>query len=81
MKRQVKQPRLRDMTIQHAVARCSVLTTHEWTSLDLNSQADLLDIMREYIMSRYTNIDHPVPANIADVWERCKLIIDREAGR
>ena len=68
------------MTIQHAVARCSIITTHEWKSLDLDSQVDLLNTMREYIMSGFSDIGVPVPAHIADVWERCKVIIDREAG-
>ena len=78
MKRKMT-PGLRGMTPQRALARCSVLTVQEWETLDSDSQVDLLNVMREYILNCYNNPDHPVPDHIADVWERCKLIIDREA--
>lgn len=79
MKRQ-HEPRLREMTQARALARCSIITAKEWEPLDLDSQVDLLNVMREYILNCYTVTGLPVPAHIADVWERCKVIIDREAG-
>ena len=73
-------PGLRDMTPQRAVARCVEITTPVWSNLDEDSGEQLFNIMRAYILNGYKDTGEPVTAHIADAWDRCKQIIDREAG-
>lgn len=71
---------LRDMSPTRALAYCANLTAREWSTLDDDLTLDLWTVFRSYILNGY-NADHiGVPARVADVWDRCKTIIDREAG-
>lgn len=80
MSRARKQPtRLRGMNRERALAYCANLTAPEWSKLDNDHIIELWLVFRDYIDNDYKDTDTPVPAGIADVWGRCKALIDKEA--
>ena len=42
---------------------------------------ELWAVFRAYILNGYNETETPVPARIGEVWNRCKLLIDREARK
>ena len=70
--------RLRDMNQERALAHCATITANEWSTLDSDSTLELWTVFRAYILNGYKDTGHPVPARVADVWGRCKTIIDGE---
>lgn len=75
-----KNKTLRDMNPTRALAYCSTITATEWSTLDEDSTLDLWTVFRSYILNGYNDEHIGIPERIADVWGRCKNIIDREAG-
>ena len=73
--------RLRDMNPTGALAYCANITSTEWSRLESGDTLDLWTVFRAYILNGYQDTDIRVPSRISDVWERCKDIIDREAGK
>lgn len=71
---------LRDMNQQRALAYCANITASVWcgTGLDNDQIVKLWTLFRAYILNDYQDTNTPVPAEIYDVWARCKVIIDRE---
>ena len=80
MKRKEKPTRLRDMNRERALAHCATITANEWSRLDNDTILELWAVFRAYILNGYKDTGQPVPARVADVWGRCKTIIDHEAG-
>ena len=72
--------RLRDMNQERALAYCATATANEWSRLDNETTIELWTVFRAYILNGYKDTGQPVPAHIADIWGRCKTIIDKEAG-
>ena len=64
-----------------AMAYCANLTSSEWSVLESGDAIELWAVFRAYILNGYKDTGQPVPARIADVWGRCKAIIDREVER
>ena len=81
MKRKVKTPGLRGMNQERALSYCANLTAPEWSKLDSDSILELWSVFRSYIANGFQETDTPVPAGIADVWSRCRALIDKEAGQ
>lgn len=80
MKRKEPQ-RLRTLGQERALAYCATLTANEWSVLDSDSTLALWAVFRAYILNGYKDTGQPVPARVADVWKRCKSIIDKEAEK
>ena len=79
MKRGEKTPtRLRDMNPERALARCATITAGEWFGLNESDTLELWGVFRAYIFNGYKETGQTVPAGVADVWGRCKAIIDGE---
>ena len=72
--------RLRDMHPTRALAGCVNLTRPEWLSLESRDAMDLWAVFRSYILNGYKDDNIDVPSRIVEVWGRCKVIIDKEAG-
>lgn len=72
-------PGLRGMNQERALAHCATITVKEWSGLDANSTTELWAVFRAYILNGYKDTGQVVPDRVADVWGRCKRIIDREA--
>lgn len=72
--------KLRGMNPTRALAYCANLTAREWSTLESGETLDLWTVFRSYILNGYKDDHIGVPERIADVWGRCKTIIDREAG-
>ena len=82
MKRKVnKTPRLRGMTHERALAHCATITAGEWSTLDESATLELWGVFRAYILNGYKETGQTVPAGVADVWGRCKSIIDGEVAK
>ena len=82
MKRKVnKTPGLRGLTHERALAHCATITAGEWATLDESATLELWTVFRDYILNDYVDTGHPVPARVADVWGRCKAIIDGEVAK
>lgn len=81
MKRNRNNPRLRDMNQERALAHCSTVTANEWADLDADTTTELWTLFRSYIVNGYKDTGQPVPARVADVWGRCKTIIDGEVAK
>lgn len=82
MKRKRNTPvRLRDMNQERALAYCANLTAPVWcgAGLDNDMVVELWRVFRAYILNAYQDTNLPVPAGIREVWDRCKVLIDREA--
>ena len=73
--------RLRDMNPERALARCATITAREWSTLDERATLELWAVFRSYILNGYKETGQPVPAGVADVWGRCKSIIDGEVAK
>lgn len=80
MKRKEKPTPLRKMNQERALAHCAGITVTEWFRLDNDTIIELWTVFRAYILNGYKDTGQPVPARVADVWGRCKTIIDNEAG-
>ena len=81
MKRIIKPQRLRDMSQEAALAHCAGITSTEWSVLGTDPALALWRLFKGYIASGYKNPGAPIPADIAEVWDRCKAIIDEEAAK
>lgn len=82
MKRKAsKTPRLRDMDQERALARCATITADVWGTLDDGDTIELWRVFRGYILNGYKDTGATVPPRIADVWGRCKTIIDGEVAK
>ena len=73
--------RLREMNPTRALAYCDNITSNEWTRLESGDTIDLWKVFRTYILNGYKDTEILVPSRISDVWDRCKVIIDKEAGK
>lgn len=76
-----KPTRLRDMNPEMALAHCVNLTVAEWSGIGNDKVVELWRVFRAYILNGFQDSGGTVPAGIADVWNRCKIIIDGEAGQ
>ena len=82
MKRKKNTPvRLRDMNPTRALAYCANLTSTVWSTMESGDTMELWAVFRAYILNGYNETETPVPARIGEVWNRCKLLIDREARK
>lgn len=72
--------KLRAMNPTRALAYCANLTAREWSTLESGETLDLWTVFRSYILNGYKDDHIGIPERIADVWGRCKSIIDKEAG-
>lgn len=82
MKRKATKPvRLRDMNQERALARCATITADVWGNLNDGDTIELWRVFRAYILNGYKDTGATVPSRIADVWERCKTIIDGEVAK
>jgi hypothetical protein len=70
--------RLRDLNLERALARCVSITVGEWSVLDDSAIIELWEVFRTYIHTGYEDNGQPVLAAVADVWEHCRKLIDRE---
>lgn len=71
--------RLQGMTPTAAMLLCIELTWPYWKPLESAEVLELLAVFREYILSDYKADRLHVPAGrVADTWERCRVIIDKE---
>ena len=73
--------KLREMHPTRALAYCANLTAREWSTLESGETLELWTVFRSYILNGYKDQHIGIPERIADVWGRCKTIIDREAGQ
>ena len=73
--------KLREMHPTRALAYCANLTSREWSTLESGDAIDLWKVFRSYILNGYKDDHIGIPGRIVEVWERCKTIIDREAGK
>ena len=76
-----KAPGIRGMNPNCALAHCVKITSAEWLRLEVFDAIDLWKVFREYILNDFQDAGILIPPQFADVWERCKAIIDQEAGR
>lgn len=74
-------PRLRDMGQEKALARCTTITAGVWCNLNDGDTIELWRVFRGYILNDYKDTGQPVPARVADVWAKCKTIIDVEVAK
>lgn len=75
-------PRLREMSTNLALVYCTNLTKCEMEDLSIGEVLDLLKLaFRPYILNGFTDAGITIPPKFSEVWERCKAIIDREAGK
>ena len=81
MRRKKKPTRLRDMNQERALAYCANITVAEWATMENDNIIELWRVFRAYILNGFQETNTPVPAGIADVWSRCKHIIDGEANK
>ena len=72
--------KLRGMNPNRALSYCAHITAPEWSTLDDDGTIELWKVFRSYILNGYDDTHIGVPERVADVWGRCKTIIDREAG-
>lgn len=73
--------RLRDMNPTRALAYCANITSTEWSRMESGDTIDLWTVFRSYILNGYDDTNIGVPGRISAVWGRCKVIIDKEAGK
>lgn len=73
--------KLRRMNPERALARCAYITKSEWSLLAENAIIELLKVFRAYIQNDYKDDRIVIPDGYANVWGRCKIIIDKEVGR
>ena len=78
MKHKTKMLGIRGMKPNRALARCAKITSAEWLGLEVFDTIDLWKVFREYILNDYQDANILILPQLVDVWERCKVIIDKE---
>lgn len=73
--------RLREMDPEMALAHCANLTKTIWSRADDDSVLDLWSVFKSYILNGYKDDGRPIPARVADLWNRCKTMIDKEVAK
>lgn len=73
--------RLRRMNPERALAHCAKITKSEWSLLADNAIIELWKVFRAYIQNDFKDDRIVIPDGYANVWGRCKTIIDREVGK
>ncbi len=69
------------MNPNRALAYCANLTKSEWSNLNSDLTLDLWTVIRSYVLNGYQDEHIGIPDRIAEVWGRCKALIDMEAGQ
>ena len=69
-------------SINSVLIHFTQLTKNELAVLPVSDQLDLIKLaFLPYILNGYADTDFQVPSRLSEVWERCKSIIEKEAGR